>query len=400
MVALAPSVRFPSDREVALNDAARIWNRPAYDASERVDKTLESDRLDTQGTQTSTEGSTLQFDMDSPVYAKKVGLLGVQTGVGLPSNVVAVQPSVDDNEKKRSGDKADTIARMKSIETDRIPCPRLCGASFGPGVGGLAVFHNGDVKKVWSWWERNHPTRLSTVPGLIGEPAPNEPSRPTPVSGGFSSQGGNTDDARQYSSRDCPRTLKDLNDMTSASKAAQWGDQDDSDVSSTGFPVLGYNFFEEESDASSDSGDDQNDDLLGGPEGKDSTDMYKEYFGGFQRPIATPAIADQGSSNRGADEKVGGQTVVQDNVVGASSDMLAPIVKVLYSYDDLALNKQSPDLAKGWKLGDIDAVDDSDVYEQKETLQTIGGRFRPVANELSTRNGASRLCSSTSEVLD
>jgi hypothetical protein len=35
---------------------------------------------------------------------------------------------------------------MENIDADHI-LPRLCGATFGPGVGGLVTFHNGAVGK-------------------------------------------------------------------------------------------------------------------------------------------------------------------------------------------------------------------------------------------------------------
>jgi hypothetical protein len=220
------------------------------------------------------------------------------------------------------------------------------------------VFHNGDVKKVWSWWERNHPARLSTVPGPIVELMPN-----SNLAQVVSSHG----DAKKSRSHECPRTLKDLNDMTTAAKAAQWGDHDDSDASSAGVPTPTYNLFE---DDSSDSGNDQTDDFLSG---KESSDMYSRYLGASQRPTTTPAILDPKCSDVVEDEKGDHSVPLQESVVVASSDTLSPVVKVLHRFDELALNRQSPALANGWRFGDVDSLDDSSLHDHAGALHLSGG---------------------------
>ena len=111
---------------------------------------------------------------------------------------------------------------MENIETERIPCPRLCGASFGPGNGGLAIFHNGDVKKMWVWYKRADNVR--GVPGLKGDAAFADSeglgvvsnSTATPSSSSLSTRVGGTQ--QQAVSRSGPKTLKELINMTSTAK--------------------------------------------------------------------------------------------------------------------------------------------------------------------------------------
>lgn len=154
-------------------------------------------------------------------------------------------------------------------------------------------------------------------------------------------------------STNCPRTLKDLVNMTRAAKEAQWGEHDESDASSTGFPALGSNFFEDDSDVSSDSADERSGEVAEVSESKrKQKDLYGNYFDAHQRPVAQSSDISLGTSEPTSkgDETVEG---VFTPAVGPASDMLTPMVKVSHEYDRLALNNQSPDLATGWKLGDL-----------------------------------------------
>lgn len=208
---------------------------------------------------------------------------------------------------------------------------------------------------MWHWWERSDPTRLAAVPGLIGEPSLNDPKKAkSPPTSGVDGEGGALP---HLASTNCPRTLKDLIKMTGAAKEAQWGEHDESDASSTGFPgALGGNFFEDDSDASSDSGDEPLDEVAEVTESKrQQKDMYGSYFDAHQRPVAQSSDASQGTSE---------QTSKEDDAVhggfspagGPASDMLTPVVKVSHQYDRLALNSQSAELAMGWELGDFSVV--------------------------------------------
>jgi hypothetical protein len=87
----------------------------------------------------------MPFDMDIPV-AYSMTNAGI-TG-GIPNAIAArnelvspgVVPTGGSGEDKDQIDRRaiEAAAIMKNIDTDRIPCPRLCGATFSFGVGGLA----------------------------------------------------------------------------------------------------------------------------------------------------------------------------------------------------------------------------------------------------------------------
>ena len=208
------------------------------------------------------------------------------------------------------------------------------------------AFHNGNVQKMWHWWERSDPTRLAAIPGMIGEPSLNDSKlwRDYSVAGSV----GVTRNSPTLTSTNCPRTLKDLVNMTNAAKEAQWGEHDESDASSTGFPALGGNFFEDDSDASSDSGDEPVEEGAEVSESKrPPKDFFGSYFGTHQRPLPLPSDASHTSKREDA------PTGVFSSTVGPASDMLTPQVKVSREFDRIALNRQSPDLALGWELGDL-----------------------------------------------
>jgi len=206
---------------------------------------------------------------------------------------------------------------------------------------------------MWHWWERSDPTRLAAVPGLIGEPSLNDPKRPkSPVFIEDESSG------LPKLTSNCPRTLKDLIDMMGAAKEAQWGDQDQSEHSSTGFPALGDNFFEDDSDASSDLGDEQSDEL------HDTHDLKERI--GEQRVLVQPATHNQDSLD--PIDKQGASDNIFSSTVGPSSDMLAPIVKVSHEYDRIALNNQSIEFAERWQLGDLH--DNSEIL-CKQSLDVV-----------------------------
>lgn len=88
-------------------------------------------------------GLMLPFDMDVPV-AYSMASAGIAVGIPTatvndlvsPGTVSAVGAAED--KEKIDRDAINAAAIMDSIETDRIPCPRLCGATFSFGVGGLA----------------------------------------------------------------------------------------------------------------------------------------------------------------------------------------------------------------------------------------------------------------------
>jgi hypothetical protein len=180
------------------------------------------------------EGGMMPFDMDVPVAygsvtaGAQMGLTDMSSGSGV-ATATGMGVVVEEGDQSGVVDVArDTNAMMENIETERVPCPRLCGATFGSGNGGLAIFHNGDVKKMWSWYQRADAIRLSTgaTSGVKGDAAfsdadsigqaPNPPSsrRSHPLSPEV--EGSTKQQQTVYKSG--PRTLKELMNMTATAK--------------------------------------------------------------------------------------------------------------------------------------------------------------------------------------
>lgn len=309
---------FPPKKENALNDAARFWNKQGDAKSDSVDvrTIVESGEAGISG------GATMPFDMDVPVAYGMIGVSGVPIG-GVNEPLPDVAATDDDNERAKQVAR-EAAMLMNKIEKDRIPCPRLCGATFSPGVGGMAVFNNGAVRKMWQWWDKNDQNRMAAASTTVLEPS----VLVLDPSDGELSESAPT----QTLVADCPRTLQDLVDMLAAAKEAQWGEQDGSDDSSVGFRRLTGKFFEDGSDGSSDSGEDETEVDFSENAQKD---MYDSYFSDTKRPLIESQSLD----------------VSSDENFGPSSDMLSPFVGVSRTFDKLALNSQSQALAKGWRLG-------------------------------------------------
>lgn len=203
---------------------------------------------------------------------------------------------------------------------------------------------------MWRRWERSDPARFAAVPGLIGEPSLADPKKQE--SSGYMGVTDEGTSVSMVSTAECPRTLKDLLAMTGAAKEAEWGEQDESGASSTGFPALVNNFFEDDSEGSSDSGEEQSEEIAETPGSKNQKRMYDNYFSGYQRPLVEPLTRSQGTLDQTENEDVAADGVFSPTV-GSASEMLSPLVKVSHAYDQIALNNQSPELAAGWKLGDF-----------------------------------------------
>jgi hypothetical protein len=197
------------------------------------------------------------------------------------------------------------------------------------------AFHNGAVKKMWHWWDRSDPSRLPPMPESIGEQQLNDSSE---LLYSADNVGGNSSKSQKRWTASCPRTLKDLNDMVKAAKEAQWGEHHDSDHSSTGLPVLGENFFEDESDVSSDVGEDHSDD---GVDMQDSSQAKKTDAQAPSNRVVSAAVELLDRS----------ENVIFNQVTGLSSDMLTSVVKITHKFDRVALNNQKKEYAELWMIG-------------------------------------------------
>jgi hypothetical protein len=174
--------------------------------------------------------------------------------------------------------------------------------------------------------------------------------------------------------RDFPRTLQDVDDMTTAAKAAQWGDESEASSAS----IRGDTFFEDDSEASSDSAGEAEEFMGGGGE-KDPKDLYSQYFGTSRDLLLAPSFSTEDASK---DESTVDR-VVQD---GTPSDILAPVVRASHEFDDMALNRQSAALAEGLGLGNVDAIED---VLKRDSSVILSGAALP---DPSLRRGKTPTC--------
>jgi hypothetical protein len=367
---------FADERDgAAASDAARIWggqgdrtNRPSVGTESRTVEVMRNAQLSPvkengpavgpQQVARINDGAML-FEMDVPAVAYGTvttgGMSGVQVG---PIEVPVASTIVEETENTtaRVRDVAAMAERMDNIETERIPCPRLAGATFGPGMGGLAMFKNGDVKKMWFWYDhRAGSSRLAGIPSSISAP---EQAFSDP--GTASKRGDGTHeaaDSKVSKPRDYPRTMKDLMSMVAAAKEAQWGEVNESNADSNDQEQSsGDNFYEYMSTGSISSDSDNEPADLEGVEvaiGKGSHSIYENYFGRYRRPVAEPTDGNTKKADEESQASRTGSGVVggKGRVAGPSSDTLAPSVHVTHDYDKIALNNQSAEIAKEWELG-------------------------------------------------
>jgi hypothetical protein len=162
------------------------------------------------------EGGFMPFDMDVPVpvaynSVTAGNLNGIQLGITEMTPLSAIRNSTEDGIES----KLNSTSIIENIDTERVPCPRLCGAVFGSGNGCLTIFRNGEVKKMWNWYQRTDTIRLSSIPGgqvdVASSSNPQTLITDTKIS---------IDSGKRYqmASSSGPRTLKELVDMVSAAK--------------------------------------------------------------------------------------------------------------------------------------------------------------------------------------
>lgn len=252
---------YPEDREGAsLADAASFWgvSRTAGIDSSVLNR-MEEQRLAIDPPLTSptndnnaenddpmgppsrrnvSEVGLMPFDMDVPVaYGSvtagnasknlQIGITDMSTGAIV--STTSMGGVVEEGDPVSSDPIMQKNSLMETIETERIPCPRLCGAVFGKGNGGLVAFHNGEVKKMWNWYQRTDTIRLSINPHGKANPISSEQEslrRVHNATGSGSTQPLSTQEGEpskpKMATKVGPRTLKELMSMMVAAKEVCW----------------------------------------------------------------------------------------------------------------------------------------------------------------------------------
>ena len=155
------------------------------------------------------EGGFMPFDMDVPVHVAYSSVTaGNLNSIQLGMTEMTPLSAIINTSEGGIESKLKSASIVENIDTERVPCPRLCGAVFGSGNGRLTIFRNGEVKKMWNWYQRTDTIRLSSIPGgqvdetlLSDTKISNDPGK-----------------RHQIASSSGPRTMKDLVDMVSAAK--------------------------------------------------------------------------------------------------------------------------------------------------------------------------------------
>lgn len=315
------------------------------------------------------DGMTTQFDMDVPVaYGAPVpGQRGNNMAVLDVASPPVVLLSNDDDAIEVDLERKSIAAR---IDKNKVPCPRLCGGSFSPGIGGIVCFNNGEVRKMWSWYKQSDPGRLLNMSEGKGRSLSSQQSN---TSDSNSKQDhSEPGDSSVFTSepqenlvnrrQEMPRTLKDLEDMTDHARFSQWR----SDESSGGESSI----------------DDQSDESLDGFASGDEDDldarkrMYEKYFGTSPQSLLespSPKVekdhnGESTSSPRSPSRQKQTATVsLKSNenaaasaFAGPSSD-LVPAVYITHDHDSIVFCGQSKELAVGWTLGKWDSLDSEEA---------------------------------------
>ena len=207
---------------------------------------------------------------------------------------------------------------------DRVPCPRLCGATFGKGNGKMVCFRNGALLKMW--------IRLVNDEINKGSKSQNNPDLAL---------------QSKKNAMSTPRTLSDLLKLVKASKKAQWGDDE-----------------ETESDASS----------IFVSNSEDSFDDSQVDSDSYLGPVKDGAI--EALSVSTGNHNILDKSFHNREKVFLSSETLAPVVE----YKSI-LDAQSPDLARAWKLGDWNEVYDFNKDQIKSESSAQSNQCRLSANQ-------------------
>lgn len=301
------------------------------------------------------DGTTTQFDMDVPIaYGEAAPGPDTNAVDNSAPSIVLLSNEEDDVELELVIQRNNLAGRMNR---ERVPCPRLCGGSFSPGVGGIVCFHNGEVRKMWSWYEQSDQKRRIQSPAIKGGPSSLQYSGAPDANVQSRASGGNLSvftSGRQelpHSRQECPRTLQDLEDMTDHARFSQWR----SDESSEGGSSV-----DDQSDESLDestSGDEEREigtaqkmPLVSPPRyvGKEGTDDSLSSSG-------TPSRQKLVSSNMRSNESGPGRAFL-----GPTSDLVATVY-ITHEHKDLFFNGQNKELALCWMLGEWDTAEEEDI---------------------------------------
>ena len=287
----------------------------------------------------SIEGGYVKVQLDDDVFNNLDKDLNGEYGIATNIPIHQNRPVDTNSDLEMTAIKDETGEREISSKIDplkamRVPCPRLCGATFGAGKG-LILFHNGGVKKMWNWFSSSSKTQgnvasfdlhkstsIDSLGALKYFEDQESHDRPSVDESG----------TKIVVNRDFPRSLLGLTKMKEAAKFAQWGDENEDD------DIEGSSLSIDEADSSDDDisdGSSTSDDSMGINDDLSAPiDVMQDYFGknaGFGLPQYTASIFERKTRGRSG----------SSSLVGLTTESVVPTVFLTTKYDDIIMNGQT-----------------------------------------------------------
>ena len=309
------------------------------------------------------EGALFQFELDVAGDAAPNAATPTEGVAKSPANVADAVAKGDNMEPQgvAAGSRTSTVDPFRAMN---VPCPRLCGATFGRGGGGMIIFSNGDVRRQWTWFQAEQQSGRDAGKHQMSK-ADTKARKPK---------------ADSDKSQQCPRTMLDLMRMNAAAKIAQWGvdDADEDSGQSDDESSVGSDDSSSSSSSSSSDGSEEFESFFlqqttsGGDDGH-AEDDARHFSAGALTPATTasgrsslpPTTKEKGtvssassalqqasrSSKRSSTRKSTSGTGPDDAFLNPATDHLAPLVTFTQNYDFLVMNGQCPELADSMEVG-------------------------------------------------
>ena len=336
------------------------------------------------------EGALFQFELDvAGDTAVTAAVAPVEGIVPTTKSPVGTAEAVTKGQAVESqGAATPRTSTVDPFRAMNVPCPRLCGATFGMGGDGIIVFSNGDVRRQWTRFQAEQQSNRGENKQQLPSKSANKDGRSR---------------ADNNKSQQCPRTMLDLMRMNAAAKIAQWGvdeaDDDsgqsddessvgseDSHSSSTSSSSVGSeefeSFFLQQTTSGGDDGfvDDARHSLastsaltLASAAGSRSSLTAKE------KNLSSTASSVAPQSNRfstkrsSTGRKLSSGAGPDDAFLNPATDHLAPVVTFTQSYDFLVMNGQCPELADSMEFGPWGLASDEGMLRSLVSSTALSG---------------------------
>jgi len=323
------------------------------------------------------EGALFQFELDvagdTAVAAAGVSGEGVVPTAKSPAGTADAIAKGNDVEPQG----VVTASRTSTVDPFRamnVPCPRLCGATFGRGGDGIIVFSNGDVRRQWNWFQTEQQSNRDESKQQL-------PSKPDHKD--------RRSKAGDNKSQQCPRTMLDLMRMNAAAKIAQWGvdEADDDSGQSDDESSVGSDESSSSSSSSSSGGSEEFESFFlqqttsGGDDGYVEDDARHSSTSaltlanarGSRSSLFTAKEKNLSSKRSSTARKLSSGAGPDDAFVNPATDHLAPVVIFTQNCDFLVMNGQCPELADSMEFGPWGLASDEGMLRSLVSSTALSG---------------------------